>query len=261
MCRFPLYGREGPDSCPDFDHFGGGSVALQRMLVQEAGEKIFLLPAWPADWDVDFKLHLARRTVLTGTVKDGKLVAWDIQPASRKKDVTVCKAQPGKPPGPVVPPNEYPLRAGSDQKGGNKFRGAIGRITMFRGKLKPEMIRELAAGDRTKPVASPQVVGSWLNPKAGDTLPTSAEDFAGAVSFEAWVRPAEKEAGRVLDKLTSGKNDGLLWDTFPGLSLRLICGSLSKHVRDILKPGVWQHIAVVLDRSAPRVYLDGKPVN
>ena len=36
MCRFPLYGREGPDSCPDFDHFGAGSVALQRMLVQEA---------------------------------------------------------------------------------------------------------------------------------------------------------------------------------------------------------------------------------
>ena len=55
MCRFPLYGREGPDSCPDFDHFGAGSVALQRMLVQEAGDKIFLLPAWPADWDVGFQ--------------------------------------------------------------------------------------------------------------------------------------------------------------------------------------------------------------
>ena len=61
MCRFPLYGREGPDSCPDFDHFGAGSVALQRMLVQEAGDKILLLPAWPADWDADFKLHLIAR--------------------------------------------------------------------------------------------------------------------------------------------------------------------------------------------------------
>ena len=73
MCRFPLYGREGPDSCPDFDHFGAGAVALQRMLVQEAGDKILLLPAWPADWDVDFKLHLTGGAVLTGTVKDGKL--------------------------------------------------------------------------------------------------------------------------------------------------------------------------------------------
>ncbi|MCX7047479.1 MAG: DUF5703 domain-containing protein, partial [Candidatus Sumerlaeota bacterium] len=31
ICRFPLYGREGPDSCPDFDHFGSGATALQRM--------------------------------------------------------------------------------------------------------------------------------------------------------------------------------------------------------------------------------------
>ena len=35
--------------------------ALQRMLVQEAGGKILLLPAWPADWDADFKLHLTQR--------------------------------------------------------------------------------------------------------------------------------------------------------------------------------------------------------
>ena len=55
-----------------------------------------------------------------------------------------------------------------------------------------------------------QVVGCWLNPKPDDSLPTQAEDFAGAVSFEAWILPQEKEAGRVLDKLTAGKNDGFL---------------------------------------------------
>jgi len=94
MCRFPLFGREGPDSCPDFDHFGAGSIALQRMLVQEAGAKILLLPAWPADWDVDFKLHLSQRAILTGTVKAGRLTTWGIHPASRKKDVVVCQPQP-----------------------------------------------------------------------------------------------------------------------------------------------------------------------
>jgi len=93
MCRFPLYGKEGPDSCPDFDHFGAGSIALQRMLVQEAGGKILLLPAWPSDWDADFKLRLAQGAVLAGSVKDGKLIAWDVQPASRKKDVVVCELQ------------------------------------------------------------------------------------------------------------------------------------------------------------------------
>lgn len=73
MCRFPLFGHEMPDSCPDFDHFGSGSIALQKMIVQEAGEKIFLLPAWPTRWDVDFKPHLAHGAVITGTVKEGIL--------------------------------------------------------------------------------------------------------------------------------------------------------------------------------------------
>ena len=115
MCRFPLYGKEGPDSCPDFDHFGAGSVALQRMLVQEAGRKILLLPAWPADWDADFKLHLTSGAVVTGTVKDGRLSAWDIVPASRKNDVAVCQPQPAKPPTPSVPAH----------RGGVRPRGAL----------------------------------------------------------------------------------------------------------------------------------------
>jgi hypothetical protein len=114
LCRFPLYGKEGPDSCPDFDHFGAGSVALQRMLVQEAGRKILLLPAWPADWDTDFKLHLMSGAVVTGTVKDGRLSAWDIVPASRKNDVAVCQPQPAKPPTPSVPAH----------RGGARPRGA-----------------------------------------------------------------------------------------------------------------------------------------
>jgi hypothetical protein len=92
-CRFPLYGREFPDSCPDFDHFGAGSTALQRMLVQEADGKIHLLGAWPANWDADFKLHLENKTTITGTVTNGQLIKWNIEPASRKKDVVVYKPQ------------------------------------------------------------------------------------------------------------------------------------------------------------------------
>jgi len=252
MCRFPLYGRESPDSCPDFDHFGSGSVALQRMLVQEAGGKIFLLPAWPATWDTDFKLHLSQRTVISGTVKDGKLVSWDIQPASRKKDVTVCQPQAV----PAIPGNNHPLRAGSDQMETNKFAGAIGRVSMFRGKLSPHVIRDIAADDRSKALDH-----SLLNPKPGEVLPTTPEDFAGAVTFEAWIFPAEKEVGRILDKLTAGNNDGFLWDTHPGLSLRVISGSQSKLVENALKPSVWQHVAVVLDQGAPRLYLNGQALD
>ncbi|HBE40746.1 MAG TPA: hypothetical protein DDW27_06000 [Bacteroidales bacterium] len=93
MCRFPLYGKEGPDSCPDLDHFGAGSTALQKMIVQEADGKIFLLPAWPDRWDADFRLHLSGNAVISGTVKDGKLIKWEIIPESRKNDVVVCQLQ------------------------------------------------------------------------------------------------------------------------------------------------------------------------
>ncbi len=93
QCRFPLYGSAGPDSCPDFDHFGSGATALQRMLVQEADGKILLLPAWPADWDADFKLHLEQQTVISGKVVDGTLTDWTIEPSARKSDVVVYAPQ------------------------------------------------------------------------------------------------------------------------------------------------------------------------
>ena len=55
---------------------GSGSTALQRMLVQEVGDKVILLPAWPSDWDVDFKLHLSNQTTITCTVLNGELIDW-----------------------------------------------------------------------------------------------------------------------------------------------------------------------------------------
>ena len=256
ICRFPLYGREGPDSCPDFDHFGSGSTALQRMLVQEAGDKVLLLPAWPAAWDVDFKLHLAHATVIRGTVKDGKLLTWDIRPAARGKDVVVGSPQTISS-APAIPPNAHPLRAGADQSGHSLFQGRIGRVTMFRGRLGPAAIRDLAAGDRAKPIVGQQVVGCWMNPGAGEALAANAAEFVAAVSFEAWIQPAENEAGRVLDKITAGQHDGFLLDTFPCLSLRLIVGNQQQHFLGALKPGVWQHVAIVINRGTSSVYIDG----
>ena len=87
MVRFPMFGREGPDSCPDFDHFGSGAIALQRMLIQEDNGKILLLPAWPKNWDVDFKLHAMKNTTIEGVVKNGVLIRLKVIPQSRRKDV------------------------------------------------------------------------------------------------------------------------------------------------------------------------------
>ena len=91
--RFPMFGRERPDHVPDFDHNGSGSVGLQKMLINEADGKIHLLPAWPKQWDADFRLHASGGTVVRGRVKNGKLIDWRITPAARRKDVTIGKPQ------------------------------------------------------------------------------------------------------------------------------------------------------------------------
>jgi len=91
MVRFPMFGREGPDSCPDFDQFGSGAIALQRMLIQEDNGKIILLPAWPKAWDVDFKLHAMKNTTIEGVVKNGVLTSLKVIPESRRKDIRFAK--------------------------------------------------------------------------------------------------------------------------------------------------------------------------
>jgi len=257
QCRFPLYGSQGPDSCPDFDHFGSGSIALQRMLVQEGGGKILLLPAWPADWDADFKLHLEGKTVISGQVASGKLAGWGIEPAARRSDVVVYQPQP-VPLRPVIPDNKHPLRLGTDHSGGSRFRGKLARATVFRGLLEPERIRRLARGDRTAKVTGEGVIGCLLEPRAGDILATGPGDLGGPVSLEAWIQPERGEAGRIFDKITAGKRDGFLIDCWPGLSLRVIVGPRQEDFPGVLKPGVWQHIAVVLGKGRVHVYLNGK---
>jgi hypothetical protein len=66
--------------------------ATQAMLLQSEGEKIFLFPAWPADWDADFKLHAPHQTVVEGTLRDGRLVALKVTPESRRKDLVIPPA-------------------------------------------------------------------------------------------------------------------------------------------------------------------------
>jgi hypothetical protein len=55
--RFPAFWGPGHDWTPDHNWGGSGMVALQEMLLQNNGEEILALPAWPKDWDVHFKLH------------------------------------------------------------------------------------------------------------------------------------------------------------------------------------------------------------
>ncbi|UQZ80912.1 hypothetical protein SK3146_00068 [Paenibacillus konkukensis] len=62
-------------------------IGLQDMLLQTSGETIYLLPAWPREWDVDFKLHAPGQTVVQGQVRGGKLIGLSVTPESRSGDV------------------------------------------------------------------------------------------------------------------------------------------------------------------------------
>jgi len=106
--RFPTFWPEDIDWTPDMNWGGSGMVGLQEMLLQTHppapaslhggaaggklrldtdGEKLRLLPAWPQQWDVDFRLHAPRQTVIEGRVRDGKLLSWTVTPEGRREDV------------------------------------------------------------------------------------------------------------------------------------------------------------------------------
>jgi len=76
--RFPAFWGPNFDWTPDQDHGCVACVALQRMIVQRelppfGDGKLRLLPAWPKDWNLDFKLHVAGGLSVEGSFKDGKL--------------------------------------------------------------------------------------------------------------------------------------------------------------------------------------------
>lgn len=85
--RFPAFWGPGHDWVPDHNWGGSGMIGLQDMLLQTAGNTIYLFPAWPKQWDVDFKLHAPQQTMVEGKVRDGELVALEVTPSSRLVNV------------------------------------------------------------------------------------------------------------------------------------------------------------------------------
>ncbi len=87
---FPAFWGPNFDWIPDQDHGCVIQLALQTMLLQNVDQKILLFPAWPRQWDVDFKLHAPRQTTIEASLRQGKLERIEITPRSRRKDVFVC---------------------------------------------------------------------------------------------------------------------------------------------------------------------------
>nr|WP_270094341.1 DUF5703 domain-containing protein [Pedobacter agri] len=85
--RFPAFWGPGFDWTPDHNWGGSGMIGLQEMLMQVDGKKIMLFPAWPADWDVHFKLHAPYQTTVEVELKNGKIESLKVLPEFRKADV------------------------------------------------------------------------------------------------------------------------------------------------------------------------------
>jgi len=77
----------GFDQWPDIDHGGAGMLNLQEMLLQTDGKQIRVIPAWPMEWEVDFKLHAPYQTTIEGQVKNGDITFLDVTPEERQVDI------------------------------------------------------------------------------------------------------------------------------------------------------------------------------
>ncbi|MGD0130297.1 MAG: hypothetical protein ABSF46_33695 [Terriglobia bacterium] len=84
--RFPAFFGPGHDWLPDHNWGGSAMVGLQEMLVAaqpEAKSRILLFPAWPRDWDVDFKLHTSGQTIVECSYRHSQVVKLAVTPSSR----------------------------------------------------------------------------------------------------------------------------------------------------------------------------------
>ncbi len=201
-----------------------------------------------------------------------------------------------------VPENTHPLRIGADSDDGDRFQGLMSRASLFARPLTAADVTALAAGDpsATLPPAL-RSLATWrlINP-AGDVVrntagvgldaqrrgklvlardgDVSAARFTGGhlevandprlslpdgFTLEAWIKPdASSGPARIFDKLTAGSDDGFLFDTYPGHSLRLITGDATLIARDILPLGQWSHVAATFDprTGVQRLFLNGELV-
>lgn len=85
--RFPAFWGPGHDWLPDHNWGGSGMIGIQEMLFQQRGNKLYLLPAWPAEWDVSFKMHLQGGGTVEAIYSDGEVKKVKISGS----DMTVIK--------------------------------------------------------------------------------------------------------------------------------------------------------------------------
>lgn len=87
--RFPAFwsAETELDWAPDQGRGGAAMLALQSMLLQANGAQLLLGPAWPKDWDVEFKLFGPQNTAVEGAIRGGKAEKLRTAPGSRLSSI------------------------------------------------------------------------------------------------------------------------------------------------------------------------------
>ena len=86
--RFPAFWGPNFDWAPDQNHGGNLLTTIQDMILQSYDKGIYILPSFPKDWNVTFKLHSFDNNVITSRYQDGK---WLEQPKAKGKyKIIVC---------------------------------------------------------------------------------------------------------------------------------------------------------------------------
>ncbi|MBK8975011.1 MAG: hypothetical protein IPM29_03725 [Planctomycetes bacterium] len=87
--RFPVMWGPNFDWLPDQDHGSNLLTTAQCMLLQPVGGRLLVLPAWPRDWDVSFRLHAPGQTVVELEQRGGEIVHLEVSPPERRADVVL----------------------------------------------------------------------------------------------------------------------------------------------------------------------------
>lgn len=77
--RFTAFFGPGHDWIPDHNWGGSAMVGLHSMLLAPADEGLYLLPAWPKEWNVDFRLHVPDGATVLAEVREGQFTKFAME--------------------------------------------------------------------------------------------------------------------------------------------------------------------------------------
>ena len=91
--RFPAYWGPNFDWAPDQTHGGNLMTTLQDMVLQTYDKGIYVLPAFPKEWNVRFKLRTFDGNSVSGRYEDGKWIEKPKTDRKASRKIIICNSK------------------------------------------------------------------------------------------------------------------------------------------------------------------------